>query len=182
MRVLLLSNGPSLERYHGGREGCDFVVGVNRAAGLWPVDLWVFCDAATFGDPTKLTRPLGTPTLCIHSRVYRGLTALFPQARRRLDTHTVMRPFVDEMTLPKPVPGWRSYSGLAGLGAAWYLGATTVATYGVDMAGESDCTGREDGTRKADRWAREQTIWRQILDSTGLRWLNADERTHRLSV
>ena len=166
MHVCLLSNGPSAVTYPGPSR-FDLVVGVNWTVARWHCDWWVFCDYVTYENHL----PLGNPRIAtrrpaivqIQERVVgkpHGDFTLKLAAGQVLALETMETP-----NKPPEIADWWCYSGCAGLVLAYWLKATRVTCYGVDLAGEWDFNGIGSTSRTDERWAREQIIWDWIVGS-----------------
>ena len=160
MHVCLLSNGPSAVHYPGPSR-FDLVIGVNWTVTRWHCDWWVFCDAATYENH----RPLGNPRIATRNPAARQIQERVtgkPHADFTAKLGAGLVVILEDMTSPKKSPEvaeWWCYSGCAGLVLAFWLKATRVTCYGVDLAGKEDFTGKESTSRSDERWARERIIW-----------------------
>jgi len=149
-RALLLSAGPSLEDFRGRVSEWDIVIGVNRAAAMFPLDWWVFADLACFkrflpdlaSQPKRLFVKHDWPTREL-DRVAADRAWL--HARER----TVWKEAMD-------LTGIRfSASGPAALSLAALLGATYVEAWGADMSGP--------GHGAAHPWQAERQTWNDVV-------------------
>lgn len=157
-RALLLGAGPSLERFGGRVSDFDVVIGVNRAATLFPLDWWVF------GDLPGLRR--------FFPKVLRLPERLFVKhdwpirevERERCDSAWLQaqeRRFWQEgMALTEQR---FSASGPAALALAALLDGAPhvdVECWGIDMVGP----GVGPGAGANHPWAKERSTWNAIAD------------------
>ncbi len=173
MRILLLSNGPSLATFDGDMIPFDVVIGVTRAATVHPCHWWVVGDDDVYESFPDLK---GLPMwvfACKDISIHKGPNYL-REARAWLKTRYVLK-WAD-------VPNARQTSGVAGLALAHYLIRAadpsephTVDVYGVDLRGDVDCRGVRNDHRGDDRWEREKRAWDALLE--GVRE-DADVRVH----
>jgi hypothetical protein len=150
VRVILLSPGPSLEKWDGNATG-DIVIAVNRAIVRHPsADFWSCGDLLTVQRHVRqLPAP---PILWTHTDEARRLRREFPGMPHR----TYLR---DEA---KP---WTTFSATAALMLAGELGAERVDCFGCDMSGELnwDNSAEPTANRTESRWQRERVAWDALV-------------------
>lgn len=166
MRVVVISNGPSAHLFEQtDRSVYDTVIGVNRAASLWPCKWWSVIDWPMFAE----FAPIGTPKLFTRASMPRHLQeGAKKDAVERMqallwDGQVLTHESLGRPWVPDDCPPWNCYSGVAALILAWHLRANTVDLYGFDMAGDDDCAGKTNHTRGEDRWRHERRIFDGIM-------------------
>lgn len=175
MNAAVLCPGASVQRYPKSvelrvSEACtvprayDLVVGVNRAAGLFPCDFWCLLDHYTFNlKPTVI----GRPTIVCHASIRNSMTKEFPDAK--LHKHIALEtldpdPDIDPELAKNCI--WRTWSASLAIIVAFVNGAAVVDCYGMDWRGTDDWDGfnhpqHRRGTR---RWVAEQHLFEKIQD------------------
>lgn len=164
MIAAILSAGPSLTETWEGRGTYDVVIGVNRAASLFPCDWWVGLDYQAF---TKYP-PIGYPRVLTYERSVHRLSKGDHAARwanHEVVVHNALRQALRRSVGSEPQgAGMFHFSSAAAFCWAVAEGAKQVDTYGHDMAGEYDCEGERAGGRRDSRWRRERGVWNKLLD------------------
>lgn len=164
MKIAVISNGPSAVLFDKAeRNGYDRVLAVNEAATLWRSKWWVATDwlqierniRNVLGAPFLFTRKSTPQLLRENSKDSQAIATLeeWMWEGRIVAHETITNPM-----LPATVPPWNCYSGTAALILAWWLNADQIDIYGVDLAGETDSTGKPWHTRKHTRWTHETCI------------------------
>jgi hypothetical protein len=160
----VLCPGPSLEEFEpaGEHAAYDLTIGVNRAAGRFPCDVWVALDARTF----LKTQVLGAPLIVTAADQF----TLMGRMDARAAAFRSIAPLTFGPRIHKAA--WHSKGLTVACVAAWAAGARFVDCYGVDWFGEADWDGHTDpkNQRTPDRWAAERRLFeatRQWLESQG---------------
>jgi hypothetical protein len=150
--IALVSCGPSAAGFEAdGHEGP--IIAVSRAATIVRADTWACFDlpvALEFG-----SRIIGAPKLFTVSNTFASL--------RRRNSPWLESAMVAE-NLVCPVWRWTLFTAPAALVHAAEMGATRIDAWGVDMKGVGDVTGDPGADRSEARWAKERTIWNEIVD------------------
>jgi hypothetical protein len=182
MKVAMLSPGPSLRRAWKGENGYDLVVGVNRVPFTYRCDWWSLADDTAYcqhdepGDvPWGRRERIGSPRLFVkrttNSKVRKFGTPADVAAWERDEPSAK---YHDECLLP-PMPDsglrvtrgtlrWAKYGGPTALCLCWWLGATEIDVFGVDMDGAEDAQGMMNATRHDQRWRLERQIWTLLVE------------------
>lgn len=168
MNAAVLCPGPSVQRYPINGDlrlgelsptvprAYDVVVGVNRAATLYPCDFWCLLDHYTYA----LRPVIGKPTICCHAAIYNNMCAAYPEAK----THGHVA--LENIPLPFDKVVWRTWSATTAVVVAHLQGADVIDCYGMDWVGSSDWDGftHEKHRRTSKRWASERKLMQQIQD------------------
>lgn len=158
MKTAILCPGPSLCQTYPGA-GYDLVIGINRAATAFGVDVWVASDLplilAEFGNV------IGNPPLFTRDETLDSLI------RRAYQRPISCCPFSQ---LACPVDGWQTFTACAALVLAGRLGARRIHAYGADWNDRADFDGKSPPGRRRDagRWEQERRIWDQVVEWVGV--------------
>lgn len=161
MHAIILSPGPSLARYVP--QPCDLTLGVNRAARLFPCDVWVCGDTplielpdlvdgkplheSIIGSPLLVTYGVTMDTLRDHGFKWRGEIFSWTQIAESFWLHT-------------SVVNWPWCTCTAAVVYAAFAGAKSIDVYGADWEGVEDFDGAKAGkNRSVDRWREERSIF-----------------------
>ena len=168
-RIALLSHGPSAELYDRADKNIfDIVIGVNTTVTRWKCDWWCFGDWGTFaqlaGHAPDRGTVIGRPSIFIPQVLETQLKAYAPDAVSQLDgSDRFYHRSVHFPALPQNCRPWDSWSGTSALGLAWFLGATDIDAFGVDMGGNRDHRGGQNITRTEQRWQDERMVWSAMV-------------------
>jgi len=173
MRLVLLSQGPSVAAWDGARgEG---VIGINKIVLNYSCDWWCFADAHVFRD---LVTQVGHPLPRVFTRKKCDASTQANGGAEVRALWDLMKPhalwFEDVPLPPMPEniprhgqsrePRWNKFSGLAALGLAWALNADEVLCWGVDLGGDRDFTGFKNPNHYEGRWELERAVWRGLCE------------------
>lgn len=163
MNAVLLCPGPSLVNYPSGG---GLIIGVNRAATLYPCDVWVAIDWRSRGEGIAN----GGVEAWAQSVIGNPLLVIGHDGNASLDIHRIpWRGEVCEIETwwwsYEPMKmGWSLYSATTALMYAHHRGASTIDVYGADWSGDKDWDGVvAGGTRTEQRWERERNIWGGVM-------------------
>jgi hypothetical protein len=162
MRFLLLAPGPSLKAYNGSRKGYSVVIGVNRVVTKYEVDWWVTGDDHAFD--WFLPHAQALPKRLFTLQTPGPRPSLPPKWEQYWDETGRMTWWVAHTLYPHPP----RKSGVAALLLSWFLGATHVTCYGVDMAGNEEFDGspiqpEREYAEPARRWDKEIMLWDNMV-------------------
>jgi len=150
----------------------DLTIGVNTAVEHFRCDWWSCADAHRFEEIKP--QCIGRPSLFMLAPERDKCMRRCPD---QLNEHGVAgwdEIFADAGADPK----WQNWSAPSALVLAKYLGATAIDCYGVDLAGEADCSGKACHHRNPTRWEKEARLWHVIVT-----WLQSQRiRVRRISA
>jgi len=176
MKIAIISNGPSAEKFGKTKRKYDVVIGVNWTCLKWECNWVCAFDGVTFGDgPDDVRKNHTPPRLCDRdgNPKWWGHPKFFVHWHA-LNWLRLNRPDVAEVLSHEYVMTWPAkdkdylYSGIAPLHLMHILGLRKADCYGYDMAGSGDHTGLENPTRQESRWERERKQFTELSERWAL--------------
>lgn len=169
MNATILCPGPSVLNWEGPG---DLVIGVNRAATLFPVDWWAAGDPPALdasllklqGSPRLFSTEFGLKHLSAVGHPWSGPTASFESLFSYLDPSTMNAP-------------WTMFTFTAAIVFAASLGTKEISCFGCDWNGTADFDGVEaGGNRSEDRWRDERFRFGVLADVLKQRGIHVERR------
>jgi hypothetical protein len=155
MTAAIICPGPSARLYSSAPRP-TMVVGVNRAATVFPCDVWAAGDTPMVQEYEQ--RVIGTPLLLTSAVSISTLLNLGYSWRGDVFEFESLREFCD------PSLEWDLFTATSALIYTAAGGATHIRVYGADRIGTQDFDGVEaGGNRSPERWELEGAIWENRL-------------------
>ena len=157
MKAALLCPGPCLVEYPGN-DGYDLVIGVNRAAGFAPCDIWSMFDHFTYDQ----TQVIGTPRILTRTTAWSKLSAEIQERHEFI----LVDEYRQKWRKGHPQHAWTYSATAAACMALREWGVELLEIWGCQLEGVEDFDGGQNKKtvtcRSSGRWQKERVTWRGL--------------------